>query len=153
MSYTPPTDQQLTELLTGNPTIAMVGASAKRDRPSNHVMRVLLGAGYKVIPVTPNEEVVAGQRAYPSLDAIPERVDIVDVFRRSEETPTVADAAVKVGAKVLWLQLGISSDDAAERAEAGGMTVVMDMCIAQAVRRLGLKAGTRRVGGVADPGE
>ena len=79
-----------------------------------------------------------GQRAYPSLAAVPEPVDMVDVFRRAEHTPAIADEAVAIGAKTLWLQLGISSEEAAARAEAGGLTVVMDRCIAQATRRFGI---------------
>ena len=85
--------------------------------------------GYRVIPVNPNETDVLGERAYPTLFDVPERIDIVDVFRRSEFTPAIADAAVKVGAKALWLQSGVTNEDAAARAAAGGLTVVMDACI------------------------
>ena len=89
----------------------------------------LLQLGYRVIPVNPNETDVLGQKAYASLTDIPVPIDIVDVFRRGEFTPAIADEAVKVHAKALWLQQGIRNEDAAARAEAGGLTVVMDACI------------------------
>ena len=92
-------------------------------------MRKLKSAGYRVIPVNPNETDVLGDRAYPSLLDVPERIDIVDVFRRAEYTPAIADDAVKVGAKALWLQSGVTNEEAASRAAAGGLTVVMDACI------------------------
>ena len=102
-------------------------------------MKFLLGRGFHVIPVSPNETEVLGQRAYPSLAAVPEPIDIVDVFRRAEHTPGIADEAVKAGAKVLWLQQGISNEDAAARASAGGLTVVMDRCIAETTGALGIR--------------
>jgi predicted CoA-binding protein len=92
-------------------------------------MRKLQSVGYRVIPVNPRETEVLGEKAYASLRDIPERVDIVDVFRRAEDTPPIADDAVAIGAKALWLQSGISSEDAAARASKGGLTVVMDACI------------------------
>ena len=133
-----PSDQALRELLLSSTTIAMVGASSKADRPSNGVMRLLLEAGFRVIPVSPRESEVLGVRAVPSLAAITEPVDIVDVFRRAEETPGVADEAVAIGARAFWLQLGIANEDAAARASAAGLTVVMDLCLGQTVRRLGI---------------
>jgi predicted CoA-binding protein len=139
MTYTRPTDDELRAILGAARTIAVVGASAKPDRPSNEIMKILIGAGFRVIPVTPRETTVLGRQAYPSLGDIPEAVDVVDVFRRPEKTPEIADEAVKAGAKVLWLQLGIVSDEAAKRASAGGLKVVMDTCIGQTVRRLGIK--------------
>jgi len=90
----------------------------------------LLQLGYHVIPVNPNETDVLGQKAYPSLSDVPVAIDIVDVFRRAEYTPAIADEAVKVHAKTLWLQEGIVNEDAAARATAGGLTVVMNACIA-----------------------
>ena len=117
------------DLLTSATTIAMVGASSNPDRPSNGIMRKLQLVGYHVIPVNPNETTVLGERAYRSLSEVPERIDIVDVFRRQEFTPAIADEAVKVGARALWLQSGVVNDGAAARAEAGGLTVVMDACI------------------------
>lgn len=138
MSHQNPTDAGLRELLTSSRTIAMVGASSNPARPSFGVMKFLLRRGFHVIPVSPNEVEVQGQRAYASLEEIPEPVDIVDVFRRAEATPPIADSAVAIGAKALWLQLGIASEEAAERAEAGGLTVVMDRCIAETTRKFGL---------------
>ncbi len=117
------------ELLTSATTIAMVGASSNPDRPSNGIMRKLQHVGYHVIPVNPNETTVLGERAYRSLSDVPERIDIVDVFRRAEFTPAIAEEAVKVGARALWLQSGVVNDAAAATAEAGGITVVMDACI------------------------
>ena len=129
MPYKPPSAELLRRLLVDASTIAVVGASSNPDRPSHGIFRKLLRAGYRVIPVNPHEVAVLGQRAVPSLDAIGAPIDIVNVFRRSEETPAVARAAVAVGAKVLWLQSGIYNEEAAEIAAAGGLTVVMDRCI------------------------
>jgi predicted CoA-binding protein len=92
-------------------------------------MRKLQSAGYRVIPVNPRETEVLGERSYPSLIDVPEKIDIVDVFRRAEDTPAIAAEAVKIGARALWLQTGISSEEAAATAGAGGLTVVMDACI------------------------
>jgi len=129
MPHRNPPDAALRQLLTNASTIAMVGASSNPDRPSNGIMRKLQSAGYHVIPVNPNETSVLGERAYASLADVPERIDIVDVFRRAEFTPAIADAAVSVGAKALWLQSGVVNEDAAVKAEAGGLIVVMDACI------------------------
>ncbi len=135
-AYHPPTDDEMRTILTGAKTIAMVGASNNPDKPSNGIMRHLLASGYRVIPVNPNETEVLGQPAVASLDDIHEKVDIVDVFRRSEDTPAIADQAVKLGAKVMWMQLGVSNDEAATRALAGGLTVIMNTCIGATHRRL-----------------
>jgi predicted CoA-binding protein len=129
MPHHNPPDDVLRQLLTDASTIAMVGASSNPDRPSNGIMRKLQSAGYRVIPVNPNETAVLGERAYASLADVPERIDIVDVFRRAEFTPAIADQAVKIGAKALWLQSGVVNDEAAAKAEAGGLTAVMDACI------------------------
>lgn len=129
MAHRNPPDETLKRLLTEAKTIAMVGASSNPDRPSNGIMRKLRNAGYRVFPVNPNETTVLGERAYASLSEVPEPIDIVDVFRRSEFTPAIADEAVKVGAKAFWLQSGVVNDVAAAKATAGGLTVVMDACI------------------------
>lgn len=139
MPHANPNDQQLRDLLGASRTIAIVGASSKPDRPSHGIMKALIHAGFRVIPVTPKETSVLGRKAYPSLEDVPEPVDIVDVFRRPEDTPPVAEQAVKIGAKALWLQLGIANDEAKRIAEAGRLTVVMDLCIGQTVQRLGVK--------------
>jgi uncharacterized protein len=125
-----PSDDKLKQILTSASTIAVVGASSNPNRSSNGIMGRLLQLGYKVIPVNPNETEVLGQKAYPSLSTVPVPIDIVDVFRRPEYTPAIADEAVTVHAKTLWLQQGITNEDAATRAEAGGLTVVMNACIA-----------------------
>jgi uncharacterized protein len=124
-----PSDEQLRDLLTGARTIAIIGASSNPERPSHGIMKKLLSVGYHVIPVNPRETSVLGQKAYATLAEIPEKVDIVDVFRRAEETPPIADEAVAIGARALWLQLGIANEDAAARARKGGLMVVMDNCI------------------------
>ena len=129
MAHANPSDQELKQLLTDATVIAMVGASSNPDKTSHGIMRKLQSAGYRVIPVNPTETEILGERSYASLIDIPERVDIVDVFRRAEDTPAIADEAVTIGAKVLWLQTGITSEDAAERARKGGLTVVMNTCI------------------------
>ena len=129
MPHRNPSDQDLKRLLSAASTIAVVGASSNPERPSNGIMRKLKSVGYRVIPVNPNETEVLGERAYASLLDIPEPIDIVDVFRRPEYTPAIADDAVKVGAKALWLQSGVSNEDAAARATTGGLMVVMNACI------------------------
>ena len=116
-------------LLTDATTIAIVVASSNAEKASYGIMQKLQSVGYTVIPVNPRETEILGERCYPSLADVPVHIDIVDVFRRAEDTPGIADEAVKIGAKTLWLQTGIASEDAAARAEAGGLTVVMDACI------------------------
>lgn len=110
-------------------TIAVVGASSDPSRPSNGIFSQLLAYGYHVVPVNPNETLVHGQPAFPTLADVPFPIDIVNVFRRPEHTLEIADAAIAVGAKVLWLQSGIYNEAAAERAKAAGLVVVMDACI------------------------
>ena len=129
MAHRNPPDTDLKQILSSAATIAVVGASSNPDRSSNGIMGRLLQLGYRVIPVNPNETEVLGQKAYPSLLSVPVPIDIVDVFRRAEYTPAIAEEAAKVGAKTLWLQQGIRNEDAATRAEAAGLTVVMDACI------------------------
>jgi uncharacterized protein len=135
--------ESLRHILETSQTIAMVGASSNPDKPSYEIMKGLLAAGFTVIPVNPTETDVLGQRAYGSLEEIPGPVDIVNVFRRPEQAPEIADAAVKIGARVLWLQTGIVSEEAAQRARAGGLEVVMDQCIGGTTARLRIKK-TRR---------
>lgn len=129
MAHSNPSNAELTALLTTATTIAMVGASSNPEKTSHGIMQRLQKVGYRVIPVNPKETEVLGERSYPSLIDVPERVDIVDVFRHAEDAPSIADEAVKIGAKALWLQTGIVSEEAAARAEAGGLKVVMDACI------------------------
>jgi predicted CoA-binding protein len=143
MTHVNPTDSELRELLTAARSIAVVGASAKPDRPSNEIMRILIDAGFDVIPVNPKEKDVLDRPAYPSLNEVPRPIDIVDVFRLADEVPAIARDAASIGARALWLQLGIISDEAAAIAKAAGMIVVMDLCIGQTVLRLGIKNAIR----------
>ena len=129
MAHRNPSDQQLTQLLTDATTIAIVGASSNPEKASHGIMQKLQRAGYRVIPVNPRETEILGEQSYPSLVDVPERIDIVDVFRRAEDAPGIADEAVTIGAKALWLQSGIASEDAAARATKGGLMMVMDACI------------------------
>jgi predicted CoA-binding protein len=133
-----PSVDALRTLLEAANTIAVVGASGNPERPSYAVMRVLQHAGYRVIPINPRETEILGEQAYASLADVPVPIDIVDVFRKAEDTPPIADDAVRAGARVLWLQAGISSDEAAARAVAGGLIVVMDLCIGATVAHLGI---------------
>ena len=117
------------QILRDTKTIAVVGLSSNPARASNEVAAYLKGAGYRIIPVNPNETEVLGEKAYALLEDVPEPVDIVDVFRKSEDVPPVAESAVKIGAKVLWMQLGIENAEAAERARAAGLIVVENACM------------------------
>lgn len=121
--------QTLRRILKTQHTVAMVGLSANWYRPSFFAAKYLQEYGYRVIPVTPSYDEVLGEKCYPSLEAIPEPVDVVDCFRRAEEIPALAEQAVKIGANVLWMQLGIVNEDAARIARAGGLEVVMDRCM------------------------
>jgi uncharacterized protein len=127
---------QVSEILHSCRVIAVVGLSAKRFRPSYGVAEYLQRAGYKIIPVNPMETEVLGERAYPDLDSIPGPVDMVDIFRRSEFVPEIVEAAIRKGAKAVWMQEGVIHEAAAERAEAAGLSVVMDRCILKDHRRL-----------------
>jgi predicted CoA-binding protein len=118
-------------------TIAVVGLSGKRFRPSYGVAEYLQRAGYRIIPVNPHETAVLGEKCYPDLDAVPEPIDIVDIFRRSEFVPEIVEAAIRKGATAVWMQEGVIHEQAARRAEAAGLTVVMDRCILKDHRRLG----------------
>jgi predicted CoA-binding protein len=133
-----PSDAELRSILGDARTVAVVGLSSKPHRYSHEVASYLQHKGYRIVPINPKETEVLGERAYPSLGDVPADVDIdvVDVFRRAEETPPVAEAAVARGAKVLWLQDGIVNDDARRIAEEGGMTVVMGICMKSTSTRL-----------------
>ena len=131
-----PEDRELRALLGDVRTIAVVGLSSRPNRPSYEVARYLQEHGYRIVPVNPNETEVLGEKAYASLAEVPERIDVVDVFRRAEETPAIARDAVAIGARVLWLQEGIVSDEAARIASEGGLEVIMGVCIRHVRARL-----------------
>lgn len=133
-----PTDAELRSILGDARTIAVVGLSSNPFKDSFEIAEYLQRKGYRIIPVNPNETEVLGETAYPSLLDVPEdvQIDVVDVFRRAADTPPVAEQAVRVGAKVLWLQDGIVNDEARRIAEEGGLTVIMGVCIRTTNRRL-----------------
>ncbi len=124
------------EILQDIHTIAVVGLSPKKERPSYQVASYLLAAGYVVVPVNPGQEEILGQRCYPSLSAIPVGVDLVDIFRKSEEVEAVVAEAIAIKAKVVWMQEGIVDEAAARRAERAGLRVVMDRCLKVEHRQL-----------------
>ncbi len=123
-------DETIATLLREAKTIAVVGLSSKPQRSSYGIAQYLQRHGYRVIPVNPAETEVLGEKSYASLKDIPEHVDIVDVFRRSEFVPDIADEAIEIGAGTLWLQQGVIHEEAARKARAAGLIVVMDQCIA-----------------------
>ena len=136
----PLNDDEIAKLLTNARTIAMVGASDRPDRPSHGVMKFLQGHGYRVIPVNPQitGEHVHGEFVWRELAQIGEPIDIVDIFRRPIAAGEAVDEAVAVGAKAVWMQLGVINEEAAERAEQAGLKVVMDRCPAIEIPRLGI---------------
>jgi len=133
-------DDYLRDILENVRTIAVVGASPRRERPSHRVMAYLQRRGYRTIPVNPNaaDGAINGERCYASLAEVPEAIDMVDVFRRTEVAGGVVDEAIAKGAKVVWMQLGVRDDAAAARAKAAGLKVVMNRCPAIEIPRLGL---------------
>jgi predicted CoA-binding protein len=139
-----PEDRELRALLGDARTVAVVGLSSNPDRPSNSVAAYLQDHGYRIVPVNPNETEVLGERAYPSLRELPEdmHVDVVDVFRRAEETPDIARDAVALGARVLWLQDGIVNEDAYRIASDAGLEVIMGVCIRSTINRLDTTEGS-----------
>jgi predicted CoA-binding protein len=124
------------ELLRKSRTIAVVGLSSKRYRPSYGVTEYMQSNGYRIIPVNPFETEILGEKAYKDLEAIPGRVDIVDIFRRSEFVPEIVDAAIRIGARAIWMQEGVIHEAAAAKARAAGLEVVMDRCILKEHRRM-----------------
>lgn len=139
-----PEERELRSLLGEAEVVAVLGISSKPWRPSHEVASYLQQHGYRIVPVNPNEHEVLGEQAYASLLDIPEEihVDVVDVFRRAEHTPEVARDAVAIGARVLWLQEGIVSDEAARIASEGGLEVIMGVCIMKVRERLMAQGGS-----------
>jgi hypothetical protein len=124
-------DEEIKELLQNAKTIAVVGFSTNPEKDAHQVPKKLMELGYRVIPVNPFAEEILGERCYPSLREIPRdvKVDIVDVFRPAEEVPEIVEQAIEIGAKAIWLQLGISHDEAAKRAREAGLKVIQNRCI------------------------
>jgi predicted CoA-binding protein len=133
-----PDDAVIREILTNPRTIAVVGCSPKEHRDSNAIARLLMRRGHRVIPVNLGHREILGVPCYPDLRSIPEKVDMVDVFRRSEYVAGVAEEAIAIGAKILWTQLGIEDEQAAAKAQQAGLIVIMDRCPAIEYRRLGI---------------
>ena len=131
-----PTDDELRAIYENTKTIAVVGASSDPDKPAHSIPAYLQSAGFKIIPVSPKGDELFGETVYGSLSEIPGPVDVVDVFRPAEEAPGIAREAVAIGAKVLWLQAGISSDEAYEIGTTAGLTVVMNTCMGATHERL-----------------
>jgi hypothetical protein len=124
------------KMMRNGRTIAVVGLSSRRSRPSYGVSEYLQSQGYRIIPVNPNETEILGEKSYAALEDIPEPVDIVDIFRRSEAVPAVVDSAIKIGAKGVWMQEGVVNEEAAAKARAAGLEVVMDHCILKEHRKM-----------------
>lgn len=119
----------LRRVLLANRVIAVVGLSPNWNRPSYFAAKYMLEHGYTVIPVNPGATEILGQKCYPDLAAVPHKVDLVDVFRKPEDVPPIADQAIRIGARCLWLQLGVINQEAAARAARAGLDVVMDRCV------------------------
>jgi len=119
----------VTQILRNSRTIAVVGLSSRKFRPSYGVSEYLQSAGYRIIPVNPGEAEVLGEKSYAKLEEVPEKVDIVNVFRRSEHVPEIVESAIRIGARGVWMQEGVIHPEAAERARRAGMFVIMDACI------------------------
>jgi predicted CoA-binding protein len=128
-------DEEIRQLLSESKTIAVVGLSAKAWRPSHGVSEYMQSRGYRIIPVNPNLTEALGEKAYARLEDVPGPVDIVNIFRRPEAVEPIVDAAIKMGARMVWMQEGVIHRQAAEKARAAGLGVVMDRCILKEHRR------------------
>jgi predicted CoA-binding protein len=126
-------DESITKVLASAKTIAVVGLSGKPYRASFGVTQTLLSSGYRIFPVNPNETEVLGEKCYARLEDIPEKIDIVDIFRRPEFVPEIVDAAIRIGAGAIWMQEGVKDELSAERARRAGLFVIMDNCIAKEI--------------------
>jgi predicted CoA-binding protein len=119
----------LQQIFSDYTTIAVVGLSPKTNRPSNQVASYLQQAGYRIIPVNPGQSTILGQQCYPDLRSVPEPVEVVDIFRRSDQVEPIVRDAIAIGAQVIWMQQGIINEEAAALAEQAGLTVIMDRCM------------------------
>lgn len=130
-------ESAITKILDSAKTIAVVGLSSKSYRASYGVTETLQSCGYRIFPVNPNETEVLGEKCYARLEDIPEKIDIVDIFRRSEFVPKIVDSAIRVGARAIWMQEGVEDEASAERARRAGLFVIMDNCIAKELYKRG----------------
>ena len=129
-------EDEIRQILENSRTIAVVGCSTNPAKDAHRVPKTMLEAGYRIIPVNPGAKEILGQRCYPSLLDVPEQVDIVNVFRPSHEVPEIVEQAIRIKAKAIWLQLGITHPEAEERARRAGMKVVSNRCIMREYQRL-----------------
>jgi hypothetical protein len=129
-------DKVMKEILLSAKTIASFGLSSNQEKESFWIVSYLKEQGYRIIPVNPTATEILGEKVYPDLESIPDQVDVVQVFRKSEDVPPVVDSAIKIGAKVVWMQEGIVNEDAAQKAREAGLQVVMDACMRATHRRL-----------------
>lgn len=129
-------DQTMKEILRSAKTIASFGLSSNPEKESYGVAQYLMNQGYRVIPVNPTADEILGEKSYPDLESVPERIDVVQVFRKPEDVPPVVEGAIKVGARVVWMQEGIANEQAAEMARAAGLQVIMDTCMRETHKRL-----------------
>jgi predicted CoA-binding protein len=127
--------EAISKVLASAKTIAVIGLSAKPHRASFGVTETLQSSGYRIFPVNPNEDEVLGEKCYARLEDIPEKIDIVDIFRRPEFVPEIVDAAIRIGARAIWMQEGVEDEKSAERARAAGLFVIMDNCIAKEIHK------------------
>lgn len=130
-----PDEAAIGKVLATSKTIAVVGLSSRSHRASYGVSETLQESGYRIFPVNPNEREVLGEKCYARLEDIPEKIDIVDIFRRSEFVPEIVDSAIRVGARAIWMQEGVEDEVSAERARRAGLFVIMDNCIAKEIYR------------------
>jgi predicted CoA-binding protein len=129
-------DDKIREILENCRTVAVVGLSPNPERDSHEVAKYLQEVGYRIIPVNPKAGRILGEKSYPDLSSIPGMVDVVDIFRSSENVPPIVDEAIKVGAKTVWMQLGVVNEPAAKKAAEAGLNVVMDRCMLREHKRL-----------------
>ena len=122
-------EADIRSILEESKTVAVVGLSPREERDSHRVAKYLQSQGYRIIPVNPNADEILGERSYPDLASVPEPIDVVDVFRRSEAVPEIVEEAIKVGARTVWMQQGVIHEEAAARAREAGLQVVMDRCM------------------------
>ena len=129
-------DKEIKEILLSAKTVASVGLSSNQEKESYWIAAYLKEQGYRIIPVNPTTTEILGEKAYPDLSSVPEKVDVVQVFRKPEDVPPVVEEAIKIGAKVVWMQEGISHEESAKKAREAGLQVIMDACMRATHRRL-----------------